>query len=128
MCAFGQKKLSKVAMKCARASGLKVQEPVGMGPSRRGANKSSSGSLSTDRPRPVPVPGTFASDSSTEVSGDFLVNAFATAPAELMKAVLVSLDDGADWDSPTLGKAACAKCCSKPEDDMARPGAGERLH
>ena len=70
------------------------------------------------------------------VRGDFLVDAFyhawlhalrdelvttenvASAPAELMQAVLVSLDDVADRDAPTLGKAAFAKWSSQPKEDV----------
>ena len=80
------------------------------------------------------------------VRGDFLVDAFhhawmhalkdelvttdnvASAPAELMQAVLVSLDQVADLDAPTLGKAAFAKWCSQPEDDMPCPGPGKSVH
>ncbi len=80
------------------------------------------------------------------VRGDFLVDAFhhawmhalkddlvtpdnvASAPAELMQAVLVSLDEVANRDAPTLGKAAFAKWCSQPEDDMASPEPGELVH
>jgi hypothetical protein len=86
--------------------------------------------------------------SDPTVRGDFLVNAFhhawlhalqdelvtsnnvASAPAELMQAVLVSLNEVADRDASTLGKAAFAKWCSRAADDLdmtpARPN--EQLH
>jgi hypothetical protein len=81
------------------------------------------------------------------VRGDFLVNAFhhawlralqdelvtsdnvASAPAELMQALLVALDEVADRDAPSLGKAAYAKWCSQPvDDDMDAPGPDEWVH
>ena len=58
-------------------------------------------------------------------------NNVASAPAELMQAVLVSLDDMGDRDAPALGKAAFAKWCSQSEDDdfdMTPAGPNEPVH
>ena len=82
------------------------------------------------------------------VRGDFLVAAFrdawlralkdelvtnnnvASAPAELMQALLVSLDEIEGRDAAELGRTAFRKWCTETEAtlDRAAAGPGKQLH